>query len=204
MFIARILYPVKVLGPGKRIALWMVGCSHACKGCCNPELWIQSAEYYITSEKFEELIDNIASKFEVDGFTITGGDPFYNPSDLNNILDVLRKFSTDIIVYTGYRYDVLKKRCDCRDCLNKITVLIDGPYIEKYNNGSFLRGSSNQNIIILDEKYRDFYSKYTATGVNMIQNFMTKTGFISVGIHDKDYERKLNRLITNKNIIIED
>lgn len=43
MYIARILYPVKVLGPGERIGIWMDGCEHGCIGCSNPELWdIQS------------------------------------------------------------------------------------------------------------------------------------------------------------------
>ena len=41
MYVARILYPVKVLGPGNRIGIWVSGCNHRCKGCSNPELWKQ-------------------------------------------------------------------------------------------------------------------------------------------------------------------
>lgn len=39
MYIARILYPVEVLGPGKRIGIWFCGCPRRCEGCSNPELW---------------------------------------------------------------------------------------------------------------------------------------------------------------------
>lgn len=48
MYVARILYPVMVLGPGKRIGIWFVGCRHQCKGCSNPELWETAEKYQIT------------------------------------------------------------------------------------------------------------------------------------------------------------
>ena len=45
MRIARMIYPVNVLGAGNRIGIWTAGCPHECKGCSNPELWdINSAE----------------------------------------------------------------------------------------------------------------------------------------------------------------
>lgn len=36
MYVARILYPVEVLGPGKRVGIWFSGCPSKCKGCSNP------------------------------------------------------------------------------------------------------------------------------------------------------------------------
>lgn len=36
MYVAGILYPVEVLGPGKRIGIWFSGCLSKCKGCSNP------------------------------------------------------------------------------------------------------------------------------------------------------------------------
>ena len=45
MNVARILYPVKVLGPGKRIGIWLCGCDRECFGCSNPELWEPKPEY---------------------------------------------------------------------------------------------------------------------------------------------------------------
>ena len=44
IYVARILYPVKVLGPGNRVGIWLAGCDHKCLGCSNPELWEQKDE----------------------------------------------------------------------------------------------------------------------------------------------------------------
>ena len=44
MNVARVLYPVRVLGPGRRVGLWLCGCQRACPGCSNPELWARRPE----------------------------------------------------------------------------------------------------------------------------------------------------------------
>src|SRR5574344_1310832 len=193
MYVARILYPVKVLGPGNRIAIWMSGCSHQCRGCSNPELWQQDSRFYITKEKFKDLVHSISDRFLVDGFTLTGGDPFLNPKDLYEILEIITSISNDVIVYTGYKYDKLKNNPNYAKCLDKISVLIDGPYIESLNDNSFLRGSSNQNIILVKDSLKGKYESYIKKGKNEIQNFLTKDGFISVGIHDINYPKNIEK-----------
>ena len=75
MYVARILYPVEVLGPGKRIGIWFCGCPHKCKGCSNPELWDFQDKYNVSLETVMALVTSIAKDNQVDGFTITGGDP---------------------------------------------------------------------------------------------------------------------------------
>ena len=71
--------------------------------------------------------------------------------------------------------------------LVNIAVLIDGPYIEDRNNGCILRGSDNQQIHILNEHLREKYEHYLSTATNRIQNFATADGYVSVGIHNKDF-----------------
>lgn len=182
MYVARVLYPVEVLGPGKRVGIWFCGCPRRCKGCSNPELWEFQERYKTTPETVFELIEKVAQEHHIDGFTITGGDPLYQATELQKLLSLLIKISDDIIVYTGYTISEVNPFL-----LDNISVLIDGEYIEELNDNSLLRGSSNQRIYLLDKtkskKYRDFFK----TGTNKIQNFFTADGVVSVGIHKPNF-----------------
>lgn len=182
MYIARILYPVKVLGPGDRIGIWFCGCPRRCKGCSNPELWEFQDRYKTSLETVLSLIGKIAHSYRIAGFTITGGDPFFQPEALSQLLEQIKKISDDIIVYTGY----LKQDLPA-SLLKNIAVLIDAPYVKERNNNCLLRGSDNQTIYILSEKYHVAYEKYLATAENKIQNFTTHDGYISVGIHKPNF-----------------
>ena len=182
MYVARILYPVEVLGPGKRIGIWFCGCPRRCKGCSNPELWEFDEKYKTTPETVFEMVRSIAEKHPVEGFTLTGGDPLMQPKDLQKLIALLQTVSTDILVYTGYSVKDLPHAY-----LKGIAVLIDGEYIEERNNDSLLRGSDNQTVHILDPAVKEKYTAYLQTATNRIQNFTMPDGVVSVGIHKADF-----------------
>jgi len=188
MYAARLLYPVEVLGPGKRIGIWLCGCPRRCRGCSNPELWIQEEKYRTSPEKVYSLVCRIFEKYHVDGFTISGGDPFYQYDDLRRLLDLISPLSRDVLVYTGYTYEEIKDLD-----LTGIGVLIDGEYIEERNNNTPLRGSDNQRIIILDDELKPLYEEYLKTAVNRIQNFPSGNLYVSVGIHRPDFKKELEK-----------
>jgi len=198
MYIARVLYPVKVLGPGDRIGIWFAGCYHQCPGCSNPELWEQSPRYQTDLASVMKLIRLITDRYEVDGFTITGGDPFFQPDALRELLIALKDINPDILVYTGFTFDEIKDAYG--NILQNISVLIDGKYVEAENRGSLLRGSDNQRILILDEAKRSLYDRYLMTQTSRIQNFSTKDGIISVGIHRPEYEKQLMEISKEKGL----
>lgn len=185
MNIARILYPVRVLGPGDRIGIWVVGCHRACPGCSNPELWEQQSKYDISIPELISIIRKIVSQRSVDGFTISGGEPMHQAEELSELIDRLQEISSDILVYSGYTLDELRLSSSkaILAVLSKTGVLIDGPYIETLNDNSLLRGSSNQRIHILNPDLEDRYFDYLQSTSNQIQNFITADGVVSVGIH---------------------
>lgn len=191
MNLARILYPVQVLGPGNRIGLWLCGCNRACKGCSNPELWVQREELEINVQDVVSLIQKITESHKVDGFTISGGEPFLQSDELLLLLSYLTPISTDILIYTGYRLEELRELNSkaINGILDSATVIIDGAYVEDLNNDSVLRGSSNQQIHIMNPDYEDTYRQYLANTQNQIQNFITVDGVVSVGIHRKTFSR---------------
>lgn len=195
MYVARILYPIEVLGPGKRIGIWFCGCPHKCKGCSNPELWEFQERYNVSLETVMTLIKGIAKNNLIDGFTITGGDPMYQADDLQRLITRLLEISSDILVYTGYKAEELDN-----NHLKNISVLIDGKYIEERNNNCILRGSDNQRIIYLDKSVQEKYSEYLINASNQIQNFTMSDGIISVGIHKSDFLDELNAKINMKGL----
>lgn len=185
MYIARILYPVEVLGPGKRIGIWFCGCSHKCKGCSNPELWQRQDKYKISIDSALKLIHQISDTNPIDGFTITGGDPMEQSEELSCLLEKLKLINDDILVYTGFEIEELSEKQ-----LKNVSVLIDGKYVEELNDNSLLRGSSNQRINILEEAQKNKYEIYLKTETNKIQNFTTNDGIVSVGIHKPDFMKE--------------
>lgn len=196
MYIARVLYPVEVLGPGKRIGIWTCGCPHKCEGCANPELWEVDESRNIAIPVLLDLIQRIMSDNQVDGFTITGGEPFFQIEELKALLESLSCLSEDILVFTGY----YKEQLNDLD-LEHISVLIDGPYIKGKNNGLTLRGSSNQRIHILDERYKELYATYLSEEHSKIQNFLDGTSVISVGIHQADFAEKIGQRMEKRGLI---
>lgn len=146
--IARIYYPVEVLGPGKRVGIWTLGCDRGCRGCISPELREYDERREVRPEDVALMLDRIPGK--IDGFTVSGGEPFYRPASLAALLRVLTRYSDDIIVFTGYTLEELLSMEDpyVSEALADISVLIDGPFEAEKNDCQGLRGSANQRIHI--------------------------------------------------------
>ena len=204
MNLARILYPVKVLGPGNRIGIWLAGCPRRCVGCSNPELWEKQPRYEVPVERLVQMIAPLWTNRDASGFTITGGDPLWQADELSTFLKRISGWTDDILVYTGYTKAELdaSKSPAIRSCLDNIGILIDEPYVESKNNGTRMRGSSNQNIFILKPALAKRYEDYLATGRNEIQNFMTRDGMVSVGIHRPDFQQQIVLEAEKKGVIL--
>ncbi|MCM1261543.1 MAG: radical SAM protein [Butyrivibrio sp.] len=193
MKIARILYPVHVLGPGERIGIWTYGCPHACKGCANPELWNPAHVKETDEQSLRAYLEQLSARGAIDGITITGGDPFYDKDSLRQLLKIVSEWTEDILVYTGYQMEELLKWQETADIMKGIAVLIDGPYVEGQNNGHVLKGSDNQTIYYLKDQYKEKYESYINkhSGKFLVENFPAKDGTISVGIHKPDFREKI-------------
>lgn len=183
LYLDRVLYPVTALGPGRRLALWVSGCHRRCFHCANPELWERRPEQCVPLEGILPVLNQLLRDKRPDGITITGGEPFDQAGALSALLDGLERIPKDILVYSGYRMEELLERSEGRALLDRISVLIDGPYHEEENKASVvLRGSENQRIWFLDSGQRRRYQTYMRQG-RQIQNFVYDYRILSVGIH---------------------
>ena len=179
MKIGRICYPVEVLGYGKRVGIWTCGCNKNCYKCMSSELkeWTNAVDY--TVDKIINFITEI--KADIDGVTISGGEPFLQVEELAELVKKLISINiTDILVYTGYSYEYLLSLGKGEQfILDNIAALIDGEYIDKLNNGLGIRGSTNQNIHLF--QYHDRY-KDLGTYTRKLQLLMTASHTTFIGI----------------------
>ena len=186
MRIDRIVTNVKTLGPGNRLGIWVNGCSRGCKGCVSSNL--QPVDYE-TEGRIEDFLDGFNLK-KIDGVTISGGEPFEQIKELKRLIEILKENSVeDILIYTGYTLEELQmmKNKNVDYILNNIAVLIDGPYVlelddQKHN----LKGSTNQKIHYLNEKYENLYNEFISTNRHM-QEFTIANILLGVGIPTKEY-----------------
>lgn len=203
--IARILYPVRALGPGDRLGIWLAGCPRRCPGCSNPELWQAQAGQALSQERLQELLWPFLSREDLGGVVVTGGDPFFQADVLLPLLAYLDQSVPDILVYTGYTYQqLLHLGKSARACLQHIGVLIDGPYRQEENDGHPLKGSANQQVYFLRPELRPRYEAYLEGPSHPVQNFTMKHGIISVGIHRRDFADAVAQQAKKKGIILHD
>ena len=137
-------------GDGLRVVLWLAGCSHHCPNCQNPVTWDPDDGILFDKNARKELLD-IVSQDYISGITFSGGDPLFesNREEVYELIEYIKSVypNKTVWLYTGYTFNDLKKFVPI-GILNKIDVIIDGPYIEKFRDTSLKwRGSSNQRVI---------------------------------------------------------
>lgn len=187
MQIDRLLYPVTSLGPGKRLCIWTIGCKKKCLMCANPELRKFDKKKDLSMENIEKMLSLIDFSM-IDGVTISGGEPFCQSEDLLKLLKIISQKSEDILVFSGYTYEELKKTDNplIIDCLRHIGVLIAGEYINELNdNKTSLIASTNQEMIFIKPNLQSRYAEYQKKG-RQIQNVFHNNEMMSVGIHNKE------------------
>ena len=140
-------------GPGKRAVIWVQGCSLGCPGCYNPETHEGDAGNEVD---VDELIDWLeASVVAVEGVSVSGGEPLEQAAALRALVEGLRERLPElsILIFSGFKLTEIEKLQDGPEILALTDVLIDGRYVSKLHNGAELRGSNNQGICCLTDRY---------------------------------------------------
>ncbi|MBP7936374.1 MAG: radical SAM protein [Phycisphaerae bacterium] len=190
----------RVLGPGSRAVIWFHGCDLGCPGCVAREL-NTSARYEVCSAA--ELAGWVLAIPGIEGITLTGGEPFQqSPGELGVFLDCVRRASElSVMCYTGYTLDALLASPEGeahQRLLGYIDILVDGPYVAGRNEGHLWRGSANQRIHFLTDRYRSMSgtverSKGRAIEVELIEGRRLElTGIPEAGFLDR-FRRHLDR-----------
>jgi anaerobic ribonucleoside-triphosphate reductase activating protein len=153
-------YPVTTLGPGLRAGIWTQGCSLRCPGCISRDTWEPDPRRRLP---VHHLLAWLQSLPELDGITISGGEPFEQADGLIALLQDLRAWSQgrdpapDVLVYSGSTSSALNRRPKARRALALADAVITGPYLERRSPAGRWRGSSNQRLIPLSDLGRSRY-----------------------------------------------
>lgn len=126
-------------------------------------------------------VEHIAALRRVDGVTISGGEPVDQTEELLHLLGFLTGITDDVLLYTGYTGEELRRRGLLEDLLERTAVLVCGPYDETCNDGLPLRGSSNQEVLFASGDVRRRYAPVLA-GVREVQPVDADGDMFLIGI----------------------
>lgn len=155
---------VTVLGPYQRAVIWVQGCHFACQSCIVPESWDTAGGEAVA---LPELVDWILAQPTIEGITFSGGEPMGQSDALLQLVDqVRRERDLGIVCYTGYRLEQLQQtgtRAQ-QTLLQRIDLLIDGVYQQAQHGDYLWRGSANQRLLLLTDRYQDILAQTLQAG----------------------------------------
>lgn len=157
--LARVHYPVTVLGPGRRVGVWFQGCTIGCAGCMSRDTWDAAAGERIAVGDLCDLMLAARADEGLDGVTISGGEPFQQPEALLALCAELRLRwpVADVLVYSGYSFRRLQERH--ADVLNLVDAVIAEPFVAGRPTERPWRGSGNQTLHVLSPSFEARYAE---------------------------------------------
>jgi anaerobic ribonucleoside-triphosphate reductase activating protein len=194
--IANFQIGTKALGPGYRAAIWVQGCPFHCSNCFSPQ-WIPNKIADLI--KVNKIAAMILAIPEIDGITISGGEPLLQSKQLIELIKILRihRNNLNVIVYTGFqrkKIETLHPDDPKKNLLNNIDVLIDGIYIDSLNDNQGLRGSSNQIVWHLTDRLISYnFSTTRRTSEIIIRNGVMNF----IGVPERKISKLPEKLVSN-------
>ncbi len=186
--VASICPRTRVLGPGQRFVIWVQGCCFDCPQCISPAWRARKPAKLFT---IPELSEAILQTSDIEGITLSGGEPMLQAGKLHQLVSQVKAVRPlTVICYTGFTLESLRETGaqDVIDFLKNIDVLIDGPYIDKLNNDTGLRGSSNQGIHFLTGMYKDHEHQFL-NGQRNLEMHLFEARVLTVGIHARNWKK---------------
>ncbi len=130
-------------GPGRRAVIWFQGCDRHCDGCCNPETRAAADGFSKSVEELLAWLETLAG--DIDGVTISGGEPMLQAPGLLALLRGIRRRTTlSVVLFSGYTREEIERHGDGPAILARVDLLIDGPFDPHAPRGTGLAASANQ------------------------------------------------------------
>jgi anaerobic ribonucleoside-triphosphate reductase activating protein len=204
-------FPVTVLGPGRRIGLWVQGCSIGCKGCVSMDTWNADLRKRVTVDDLLSWCKKVG-KAGFDGVTISGGEPFDQAPALAVLLRRMREWRRtegldfDILCYSGYPLKSLQSKH--ANVLALLDAVIPEPFIESLLPASIWRGSSNQALVPLSDlghrRFDVYLNKELVDRDKKIQLAVENGRIWMIGIPARGDMEKVEALCNSRGLSLKD
>jgi len=175
----------EVLGPYKRFIVWVQGCKRRCKGCIAKDSWALDGGELV---EVDTIVQQILRQENIEGITISGGEPFLQQDALCELISKVREHKNiGVIIYTGMKYNEIENTT----LAHSADLIIDGEYVEELNDNKSLRGSSNQNVLCLTDRYENIVSEYYGRNGRKIELILADGVTKMIGIPSKEFEQMI-------------
>jgi len=198
--IGNYLISYEVNGPGKRFVVWFQGCPFHCKGCLNPEFLEYDGGILMSVKEIMDHIRLAKETERIEGVTFTGGEPLIQAKALLSLARGVKSEDLTILCYTGYLLeDILNDKVPyTKELLKYIDILIDGPYIEEEKASLPWRGSRNQRVYFLTNKYKGLGALILRRNQRETELRIGKEGLAMTGIFDIKFWKVLKKKLQGK------
>lgn len=167
-----------LLGPYNRFAIWVHGCCFECPDC----LADNTKKGPFATVPISTLVDQVLTS-NVEGITISGGEPFLQADVLNEfVLELRKKKDVGVIVYSGFTIEQLKMDLTKSGFLSNIDILIDGQYKKELDDGRPYIGSANQRLFYLTDRYKEIGKEYYSGSKRKAEIKLTADQAILIGV----------------------
>jgi anaerobic ribonucleoside-triphosphate reductase activating protein len=140
-------------GPGLRAVIWVQGCSLGCPGCFNPQTHPRHGGEAV---RVDDLLDELKTlEGQIEGLTISGGEPLQQMPALLELLEKLRRETRlSVLIFTGFTWDEVQRMPYRTELLTNLDVLIAGRFKASKRLAQGLIGSSNKTAHFLTQRYK--------------------------------------------------
>lgn len=154
--------------------MWVQGCSLGCAGCFNPQTHDFSGG---ESVEVPELLAKIMPLANIEGVTISGGEPLQQLEAVLELMAGIRQLTDkSIVLFSGFSRSEIELMPRARDIFQVVDVVVAGRYEQAKHQARGLLGSSNQELLFCTDRYcsEDF------TGLSDLELVINKDGSITI------------------------
>lgn len=205
----RVPHPVTVLGPGRRLGLWVQGCHIGCPGCGSIDTWDPAGGQPMDTETLAPELAEIITREQLTGMTLTGGEPTEQADQLADLVNRVRRLlggsptisQIDVLMFTGLTAKAAERRAP--SLWAAVDVAICGPYRRNKPSARPLIATSNQTLVILSTLGADRFSELGDASGRSLQTHVADGEITLIGLPSPGELPRLEAALRARGVTLE-